>query len=162
AGMSEGLLPFSLAETVDAVHEERRLLYVGITRAREHLEVSFGRSRNPGGRATRKRTRFLDGLWPDDARAPRARAVQKDQARALLTGEHDVALFDALRDWRLEVARETDKPAYTVLTDATLAAIAEIRPSGIAELARVNGIGPAKIDKYGATILAIVSSAPGS
>ncbi|WP_207211746.1 ATP-dependent helicase [Promicromonospora panici] len=163
AGMSEGLMPISLAETDNAVHEERRLLYVGITRAREHLEVSFGRSRNPGGRATRKRTRFLDGLWPDDARAPRARtAAQKDQARALLTGEHDVALFDALRDWRLEVAREADKPAYTVLTDATLAAIAEIRPSGIAELARVNGIGPAKIDKYGATILAIVSGAPGS
>jgi DNA helicase-2/ATP-dependent DNA helicase PcrA len=127
-----------------------------------YLEVSFGRSRNPGGRATRKRTRFLDGLWPDEARAPRARTAPKDQARALLTGEHDAALFDALREWRREVARETDKPAYTVLTDATLAAIAEIRPSGIAELARVNGIGPAKIDRYGPTILAIVSSAPGS
>jgi DNA helicase-2/ATP-dependent DNA helicase PcrA len=47
-----------------------------------------------------------------------------------------------------------------VLTDATLAAIAEIRPSAIAELARVDGIGPAKIDRYGATILAIVASAP--
>lgn len=162
AGMSEGLMPISLAESDDAVHEERRLLYVGITRAREHLEVSFGRSRNPGGRATRKRTRFLDGLWPDEARAPRARTAQKGQARALLAGEHDVALFDALRDWRLEVARESDKPAYTVLTDATLAAIAEIRPSGTAELARVNGIGPAKIDRYGAAILAIVASAPAS
>lgn len=155
-------MPISLAESDDAVHEERRLLYVGITRAREHLEVSFGRSRNPGGRATRKRTRFLDGLWPDEARAPRARTAQKGQARALLAGEHDVALFDALRDWRLEVARESDKPAYTVLTDATLAAIAEIRPSGTAELARVNGIGPAKIDRYGAAILAIVASAPAS
>jgi DNA helicase-2/ATP-dependent DNA helicase PcrA len=160
AGMSEGLMPISLADTDDAVHEERRLLYVGITRAREHLELSFGRARNPGGRATRKRTRFLDGLWPDEPRAPRARSVPKGRARALLTGVHDAVLFDALRDWRLEVARETDKPAYTVLTDATLAAIAEIRPSAIAELARVDGIGPAKIDKYGATILAIVASAP--
>lgn len=159
AGMSEGLMPISLAETDDAVHEERRLLYVGITRAREHLEVSFGRSRNPGGRATRKRTRFLDGLWPDEPRAARTRTAPKGQARELLTGEHDAALFDALRDWRLEVARETDKPAYTVLTDATLAAIAEIRPSGTAELARVNGIGPAKIDRYGAAILAIVAGA---
>nr|BFF18729.1 hypothetical protein GCM10025730_22500 [Promicromonospora thailandica] len=152
-------MPISLAETDEAVHEERRLLYVGITRARVHLEVSFGRSRNPGGRATRKRTRFLDGLWPDESRAPRARTAPRDQARALLTGEHDAELFDALRDWRLEVARETDKPAYTVLTDATLAAIAEMRPSGTAELARVNGIGPAKIDRYGAAILAIVSGA---
>ncbi|MFI6426275.1 ATP-dependent helicase [Promicromonospora sp. NPDC050880] len=162
AGMSEGLMPISLAETDAAVHEERRLLYVGITRAREHLEVSFARSRNPGGRPTRKRTRFLDGLWPDEPRAARARATARTQPRALLTGEHDTALFDALRDWRLEVARETDKPAYTVLTDATLAAIAEIRPSGTAELARVNGIGPAKIDRYGAAILAIVAGATGS
>ncbi len=163
AGMSEGLMPISLAETDDAVAEERRLLYVGVTRARVHLEVSFARSRNPGGRAGRKRTRFLDGLWPDDeadrrARAPRAR---KGQARELLTGEHDQALFDALREWRRGVASETDKPAFTVLSDATLAAIAEVRPTSTAQLARVNGIGPAKIDRYGATILEIVAQAAG-
>lgn len=157
-GMSEGLMPISLAETDEAVHEERRLLYVGITRAREYLELSYARSRNPGGRATRKRTRFLDGLWPDDeSRRPARQARPKGGARALLTGGHDVALFDALKEWRLEVARETDKPAYTILTDATLAEIAEVRPSSIADLARVNGIGPAKIDKYGPTVLAIVS-----
>ena len=134
----------------------------GITRAREHLELSFARSRNPGGRAARS----ARGSSTDCGRTIRARprpgTARKGQARALLTGEHDVALFDALREWRLEVAQETDKPAYTVLTDATLAAIAEVRPSGMAELARVNGIGPAKIDKYGATILAIVSGAQGS
>ncbi|PZR54995.1 ATP-dependent DNA helicase [Xylanimonas oleitrophica] len=160
AGMSEGLMPISLAETDEAVAEERRLLYVGVTRARVHLEVSFARSRNPGGRASRKRTRFFDGLWPDDpadrSRTPRAK---KGQARDLLTGEHDVALFDALREWRRSVAQETDKPAYTVLSDATLAAIAEIRPTSTMQLARVNGIGPAKIDKYGESVLAIVAQA---
>lgn len=161
AGMSEGLMPISLAETDAAVHEERRLLYVGITRARVHLELSYARSRNPGGRATRKRTRFLDGLWPEDRRAPRTRTASRSPGHVELTDERDVALYEALRDWRLEVARETDKPAYTVLTDSTLAAIAETRPSGTAELARVNGIGPAKIDRYGATILAIVAAARG-
>ncbi|GAB3087297.1 ATP-dependent DNA helicase UvrD2 [Isoptericola nanjingensis] len=162
AGVSEGLMPISLAETDEAVAEERRLLYVGITRAREHLELSFARSRNPGGRATRKRTRFLDGLWPDDPsdRRGRGRAV-RGQARQLLTGEHDVALFDALREWRLSVARETDKPAFTVLGDATLAAIAELKPTSVAQLARVNGVGPAKIDRYGPTILAIVAEQAG-
>ncbi|MBE1874694.1 ATP-dependent helicase [Myceligenerans pegani] len=161
AGMSEGLMPISLAETDEAVHEERRLLYVGITRARERLEVSFARSRNPGGRATRKRTRFLDGIWPDgEPRGPRRPRGGQGKARALLTGEHDVALFDALREWRLEVAQEADKPAYTILTDASLAEIAESRPGSVAELARVNGIGPGKIDRYGPTILSIVSSAP--
>lgn len=162
AGVSEGLMPISLAETDEAVAEERRLLYVGITRAREHLELSFARSRNPGGRATRKRTRFLDGLWPDDPsdRRGRGRAV-RGQARQLLTGEHDVALFDALREWRLSVARESDKPAFTVLGDATLAAIAELKPTSVAQLARVNGVGPAKIDRYGPTILAIVAEQAG-
>jgi DNA helicase-2/ATP-dependent DNA helicase PcrA len=58
------------------------------------------------------------------------------------------------------VAQELGKPAYTILTDASLAEIAEARPGSVAELARVNGVGPGKIDRYGPTILAIVSSAP--
>ncbi|GAB4084186.1 ATP-dependent DNA helicase UvrD2 [Myceligenerans cantabricum] len=162
SGMSEGLMPISLAETDAAVHEERRLLYVGITRARKHLDVSFARSRNPGGRATRKRTRFLDGIWPDgEPRGPRRTRGGRGKARTLLTGEHDVALFDALREWRQEVALESDKPAYTILTDASLAEIAEARPRSAAELARVNGVGPGKIDRFGSTILSIVGSAPG-
>ncbi|WP_402372188.1 ATP-dependent DNA helicase UvrD2 [Isoptericola rhizosphaerae] len=163
AGMNEGLMPISLAETDEGVAEERRLLYVGITRAREHLELSYARSRNPGGRATRKRTRFLDGIWPDDGRGGRrsgSSRTQRGQARAQLTGPADVELFDALREWRLSVARETDKPAYTVLGDATLAAIAELRPTSTAQLARINGIGPAKIDRYGPTLIALVESAP--
>src|SRR3954447_12556327 len=65
-GMSEGLMPISMAEGPEAVEEERRLMYVGITRAREHLHISWARSRTPGGRATRKPSRFLDGLRPDD------------------------------------------------------------------------------------------------
>ncbi|MGC5167177.1 ATP-dependent helicase [Luteimicrobium sp. DT211] len=169
AGMSEGLMPISLAETDDAVAEERRLLYVGITRARERLELSYGRSRHPGGRATRKRTRFLDGLWPDDPsdRARRSRgAGSKGAGRAArgavqLTGEYDQALFESLREWRSGVAREIDKPAFTVLVDSTLAEIAEARPTSVAELARVNGIGPAKIDRYGASLLELVRSAAG-
>ncbi|MBD8078232.1 ATP-dependent DNA helicase UvrD2 [Cellulosimicrobium arenosum] len=158
AGTSEGLMPISLAETDEAVAEERRLLYVGITRAREHLELSFARSRNPGGRATRKRTRFLDGLWPAEAEGRVAgRRPRPGEARLRLTGEYDVALFDALCEWRREVALETDKPAFTVLVDDTLAAIAETRPSTVAQLARINGLGPAKIDRYGAVLLGLVA-----
>ncbi|WP_083259935.1 ATP-dependent helicase [Cellulosimicrobium cellulans] len=159
AGMSEGLMPISLAETDEAVAEERRLLYVGITRAREHLELSFARSRNPGGRATRRRTRFLDGLWPDDPSAARGRRPRAGQARVQLTGEYDRELFDRLREWRMQVAQETDKPAFTVLVDTTLAAIAETRPRTVPELARINGLGPAKIERYGATLLDIVARA---
>ncbi len=62
AGLSEGLVPIGFAETADEIDEERRLLYVGITRAREHLVLSWTLSRTPGGRPTRKPSRFLDGL----------------------------------------------------------------------------------------------------
>ncbi|WP_029252311.1 ATP-dependent DNA helicase UvrD2 [Paraoerskovia marina] len=160
AGVSEGLMPISFAETDESVEEERRLLYVGITRAREFLQLSYARARNPGGRASRRRTRFLDGLWPHEEpvqrRRPRAGA-----AREQLTGEYDQALFDELREWRRTVAAETDKPAFTVLVDAALAAIAETRPTSNAALARINGIGPAKIEKYGASVIAIVERAGG-
>ena len=64
-GLSEGLMPISFADTPEAVDEERRLLYVGITRAREHLSLSWSTARTPGGRANRKPSRFLDGLRPD-------------------------------------------------------------------------------------------------
>ena len=68
-GLSEGLMPISLADGWEAIEEERRLLYVGITRAREHLHLTWARSRTPGGRATRNPSRFLDGLLGDSSPA---------------------------------------------------------------------------------------------
>ncbi|WP_255624080.1 ATP-dependent helicase [Cellulomonas chengniuliangii] len=154
AGMSEGLMPISLAETDAAIAEERRLLYVGITRAREHLELSYARSRNPGGRASRRRTRFLDGLWAgDDRPAPRIAR----HPSPVPPEDVDRDLLARLMEWRASVATETAKPAYTVLNEAALMGIAARRPASIAELARVNGIGPAKIDRFGATLLSIVA-----
>lgn len=72
AGLSEGLMPIAFAQTGDEVDEERRLLYVGITRARRHLSLSWSLSRTPGGRGNRRRSRFLDALVP---RATSARSL---------------------------------------------------------------------------------------
>ena len=155
AGISEGLMPISLAETDDAVAEERRLLYVGVTRAREHLELSFARARHPGGRATRKRSRFLDGLWPDEARRG-TRGSRGSRSTALPT-DADPALFEALRQWRLEEANDAGKPAFTVFADTVLAQIATLRPTTVPELVRINGVGPAKIERYGAAVLKVVA-----
>ncbi|WP_031520205.1 ATP-dependent DNA helicase UvrD2 [Streptomyces sp. NRRL F-5123] len=66
-GLTEGTLPITYAKTDEQVEEERRLLYVGVTRAREHLSLSWALSRSPGGRGTRKPSRFLDGLRPGSA-----------------------------------------------------------------------------------------------
>lgn len=63
-GLNEGLMPISFAQTGDEIDEERRLLYVGITRARERLSLSWSLSRTPGGKAHRKRSRFLDDILP--------------------------------------------------------------------------------------------------
>ncbi|WP_405723568.1 ATP-dependent DNA helicase UvrD2 [Streptomyces sp. NBC_01537] len=66
-GLSEGTMPITYAKTDEQVEEERRLLYVGVTRARFHLGLSWALSRSPGGRAGRRPSRFLDGLRPGSA-----------------------------------------------------------------------------------------------
>jgi DNA helicase-2/ATP-dependent DNA helicase PcrA len=63
-GLTEGNLPIVHAQTDEAVAEERRLLYVGVTRARERVLLSWALARSPGGRPSRVPSRFLDGLRP--------------------------------------------------------------------------------------------------
>ncbi|MFF9477531.1 ATP-dependent DNA helicase UvrD2 [Streptomyces sp. NPDC014733] len=63
-GLTEGMVPISHATSDAEVEEERRLLYVGVTRAREHLALSWSLARSPGGRASRRASRFLNGLRP--------------------------------------------------------------------------------------------------
>ncbi|MFJ6001181.1 ATP-dependent DNA helicase UvrD2 [Arthrobacter sp. NPDC092385] len=182
-GLSEGLMPISFADTQEAVDEERRLLYVGITRARVHLSMSWSTSRSPGGRASRKPSRFLDALRPASAgqasfRQPRAKASRKSSApavcrvckRPLLTGSerkigrcndcpvsYQEETFEALRAWRLVEAREKDVPAFVVFTDATLVAIAEARPQTLDELGELAGVGSSKLERYGDAVLEIIS-----
>ncbi|WP_328468999.1 ATP-dependent DNA helicase UvrD2 [Streptomyces sp. NBC_00448] len=66
-GLTEGTLPITHAKTDEQIEEERRLLYVGVTRARLHLSLSWALSRSPGGRGGRRPSRFMDGLRPGSA-----------------------------------------------------------------------------------------------
>ncbi|MCX5171366.1 ATP-dependent DNA helicase UvrD2 [Streptomyces antibioticus] len=68
-GVAEGMMPITYARTDEQIEEERRLLYVGVTRARERLHVSWAVSRAPGGRPSRRPSRFLDGLRPGSGTA---------------------------------------------------------------------------------------------
>ncbi|MFG2572433.1 ATP-dependent DNA helicase UvrD2 [Streptomyces sp. NPDC048481] len=72
-GVAEGMMPITYAKTDEQIEEERRLLYVGVTRARERLHVSWALSRSPGGRASRRPSRFLDGLRPGSGTAAAGR-----------------------------------------------------------------------------------------
>ena len=60
AGCSDGFLPITMADTPEDIEEERRLMYVGMTRARRELRISWAGARTPGARATRRPSRFLD------------------------------------------------------------------------------------------------------
>ncbi len=163
--LEEGILPIRQAgEDAAAIAEERRLLYVGITRAREHLLLSWAETRaGRSGSDTRRRpSRFLLGLRPPAvpaSRVARSGAGPRPHTSSAATPSEGGPLFDALRAWRLNQARELGQPPYVIAHDATLAAIVEARPRSIEALWRVKGIGPAKADRYGAEILAIVERA---
>jgi DNA helicase II / ATP-dependent DNA helicase PcrA len=177
-GLAEGTLPTTYAKTDDAVEEERRLLYVGVTRAREWLWLSYGQARSPGGR-TRRPCRFLPQLAGSPAAAgPAARGGRPRRGQpvscricgaTLLAGadrklgrcatcpsDRDEELYERLREWRRTTATEQEVPAYVVFTDATLAALAERKPTTEAELAVIGGIGPRKLAQYGDAVLALV------
>ena len=157
-GVTDGTLPIQHAVTPDEVEEERRLLYVGVTRARKHVAVSWAYARQPGGRRTRRVSRFLEGIVPGAAGpAPKPKAA-REAARDALSPEEQ-ALFDRLRDWRKGRAAELGQPAYCVFTDATLSAICQARPSAGSELAAVPGVGATKLDKFGEEVLALVADA---
>ena len=154
-GLVEGTLPILHAVTDEQVDEERRLLYVGVTRARESIMLSWSLSRAPGGRRSRRRTRFLHGIASAAAPAP----VQRRRGPELPDGV-DPELHTRLRAWRTARAETQKVPAYVVLTDATLAQLAARQPADVAALVAVPGIGQQKLDRYGEDVLAIVRGEP--
>lgn len=68
-------------------------------------------------------------------------------------------LFDRLRAWRMETARERNVPAYVIFQDATLREIAIARPASLSELGAISGIGDRKLEAYGSAILELVEAA---
>ncbi|HEV2477099.1 MAG TPA: HRDC domain-containing protein, partial [Candidatus Dormibacteraeota bacterium] len=76
------------------------------------------------------------------------------------SGPVPVETLDRLRHWRLETARAAGVPAYVVFHDTTLAAIASARPTSLAELLRVSGVGESKLRKYGDQVLEVLRAAP--
>ncbi|MCZ2838689.1 ATP-dependent DNA helicase UvrD2 [Modestobacter sp. VKM Ac-2985] len=156
-GLVDGVLPIAQSQSrPEAVEEERRLLYVAVTRAREQLTLSWSLARTPGGRRSRPRSRFLDGLTPDAAATPRRPATRP---KVVLEGEAG-ELFDRLRTWRSATAAAASVPAYVVFTDATLQAIAETRPTTVRELSALPGVGARKLDLYGVEVIAAIEGRP--
>ncbi len=182
-GVQEGSIPFVLADTPEQQAEERRLLYVGVTRARKRLRISWSRTRNGGG-AVRKPSRFLDPVLSsgdrrsaggsESAAVRRRRSELSARCRSCgrqLSGAaerklgrhadcpstYDDATLEALKTWRKDAAAEEGLPAYCVFTDATLVAIAEAAPTRQQDLIKIHGLGLAKVTKYGDQVLAVLA-----
>ena len=161
-GVAEGLLPISYAKTAAAREEERRLLYVAVTRARDLLTLSWARSRGADGRGKRKRSRLLDGIWPEEmgvgAPKKKARASTRalNQAFEEEASPQAIELFGRLKAWRLEVSRQAGVPPFAVFTDQTLRDIAQAMPKNTTQLRVIRGIGDVKVQRFAAPVLALV------
>ena len=180
-GVQEGTLPRSLAATAEQVAEEGRLFYVGVTRARRYLLLTWSRSRRGGG--PRQASRFLDGFStaapaPEPLPVPRTRRGTAQTAscrvcdRPLSSGAerklgrhldctpaYDEQVLTRLTQWRAQRAAERSVPVFVVFTDATLMAIAEAMPADDAALRQIPGVGPAKTGLYGSQVLELIAQA---
>jgi DNA helicase-2/ATP-dependent DNA helicase PcrA len=141
--LEEKELPIRQARREDDVAEERRLFYVGMTRAKRHLAVTWS------GRPSR----FVRELG-------RAVALATTPARRAAAQAPDDPLFAALKRWRFERASADEKPPYVVFHNTTLAAIAARRPRDLSELGTVPGVGPVKLARYGSEVLAVLGDSP--
>ncbi|HEX3225622.1 MAG TPA: ATP-dependent DNA helicase UvrD2 [Gaiellaceae bacterium] len=136
--VEEGELPIRRGD----IDEERRLFYVGLTRAKRRLVVTW----------SGKPSRFLGELGYS-----RVSETRRVSDTAVLP---ETPVFAALRAWRAERAKADEVPAYVVFHNTTLAEIAERSPRTLAELGRVPGVGPTKLERYGDDVLATLSRAP--
>jgi DNA helicase-2/ATP-dependent DNA helicase PcrA len=144
----DGELPFRSGRAQADPEEERRLLYVGITRARRYLFLTW---------TVDRRTRpspFLDEMRLSSPRPQGARS-SRDASKGPASGD---PLFQRLKEWRRKRAQADGVPAYVVFHDRTLAEIAERKCKDWADLAGIPGVGPAKLERYADEILEIVGA----
>ena len=187
-GLEQGLVPIGHATTPEARAEERRLLYVAVTRAERELHCSWAERRTFGARTLpRSPSPWLvavedvvagldrptgagggaggagDG-WRTCVADGRARLRSGEGGRRSLprAGEAaDPAVLRALRSWRATTARASGVPAFVVFHDTTLAAVAEARPRDRSSLLALPGMGPVKAERYGEALLAVVAASAG-
>jgi DNA helicase-2/ATP-dependent DNA helicase PcrA len=178
AGLERGLVPIGHAKTEAGTDEERRLLYVAVTRAEEELHCSWSRERTFGSRSVPRQP----SPWLDDIQAARAAlagggaidlrdrvAAERRKLRSADGGrsgrrpnvtvglDADPGVLTALKAWRSAAARAAGVPAYVIFHDTTLAAVAEAQPVSRASLLALPGLGPVKAERYGDDLLRVVA-----
>jgi DNA helicase-2/ATP-dependent DNA helicase PcrA len=154
----DGLYPHRLAEDTE---EERRIFHVAVTRGRQSVAVTVSGPRSPFVAELAQR-RPEDLAWPSEDEKPAAvepvksRSARRERAEPSTAGA--AAIRDALTEYRRDRSKADGVPAYVVLDNKTLDAVAEAAPDTLGALGNIGGIGPAKLDRYGADILGLIAS----
>lgn len=146
--------PHRLAEDVE---EERRLFHVAITRASTHATIITGPDPSPFvAELTNEPSpgRVISSHRPEPVAAAAKKPKKTDPTADLDAGA--AARFERLKTLRTELA--AGKPAYVVFDNKTLAAIARTAPTTKQDLARISGVGPAKLDKYGDAFVELIAT----
>jgi DNA helicase II / ATP-dependent DNA helicase PcrA len=136
--LEEKELPYGKARSAERLAEERRLFYVGITRAKRWLTLTWTAGAKP--------SRFLGELGV------------VGPARAKPEKRESTPAFEALRRWRAERAKADEVPAFVVFHDTTLHEIAAQRPQSREELSAISGVGPTKLERYADELLDALAS----
>jgi DNA helicase-2/ATP-dependent DNA helicase PcrA len=164
AGLEQGLVPISYARTREAMAEERRLLYVAMTRAQRALHLTWAEQRTFGERKmSREPSLYLEDVEDacaklrDPERAARSAPPKGRRNNGKPTSGSDEVLV-ALKAWRSAMARRAAVPAYVIFHDRTLEAVAAARPSTHDQLLALPGLGPVKVNRYGDELLDVVAS----
>jgi len=146
-----GALAFRSATAVG--HLLERLESSGFLQARQLDHGGVVLDITSTGKAALQNPAALDGLILAAKESPPPRkSPQEDEAEL----DVDEALFQALRTWRLEQARAQEAPPYVVFHDSHLRAIAAHRPITLEALSELKGVGPSKLEKYGAAVIELV------
>ncbi len=169
AGLEDGFVPIAYAKKDAQLDEERRLLYVALTRAKQELHLSWAMERTFGTKTVKRQPApLLDILAgaiatmdPSGSVGPNWRdqiAKTRRQIPVDDTVEEDADVLETLRTWRQRKAKAAGVPPHVIVTDQTLKVIAEQLPTGIGQLATMPGMRPVKLQRYGQELLDVVGS----
>ena len=103
-----------------------------------------------------RRIALRQAIEAHDATSKSGRPRKRTREVNAILGDGDRTLFDVLKSWRKALAAEQGVPPYIIFGDRTLAEIAALRPRSLNDLALANGVGEAKLARYGEAVLKLV------
>ncbi len=145
-GSEHPVIEMVKVDEYDKEEEERRVFYVSMSRAKNSLYLTY---------SGKKPTYFISTNMKKMIEEKEVKVQPKEKAEISIDQSKD--MIARLKDWRRELSKEHNVPAYVIMHDRTLVDIAQKRPQESAELEEIYGFGPTKITKYGEEILKIVN-----